>query len=293
MKGRYDRSAEDMGNIVRLEHVNVRVPDQRPATLFYIAGLGLTRDPYLMASVTNMWANVGMSQFHMPTGGPEVLRGVVGLVLPDRAELLARLEKVREPLKDTKFAFKEHNDSVEAICPWGNRIRIHEPDPARFGRIQLGMPYVEFAVPEGSAKGIARFYREIMDAPAEVRDDGGAPAAHASVGHRQELVYRETRKKLPAYDGHHLAIYIADFSGPHKRLQERGLVSEESDQYQYRFKEIVDLDSGKPLFAIEHEVRSMTHPLGSRPLVNRNPNQSNLAFAPGHESLSWSLPLDA
>jgi hypothetical protein len=292
MAMRYDRSVEDMGNIVFLEHVNVRSPDQRLSTLFYMAGLGLTRDPYLMASVTNMWANAGRSQFHLPTGGPEVLRGVIGLVTPDRQALLARLEKVREPLKDTRFSFEEHNDCVEATCPWGNRIRVHEPDRKRFGPIQLGMPYVEFAVPKGTAKGIARFYREIMGAPAEVRDDDGV-AAHAHVGHRQELIYRETKAKLAPYDGHHLAIYVADFSGPHKRLLERGLVSEESDQYQYRFKEIVDPDSNQPLFTIEHEVRSMTHPLAFRPLVNRNPAQSNLAFAAGHESVSWSLPLDA
>jgi catechol 2,3-dioxygenase-like lactoylglutathione lyase family enzyme len=292
MAMRYDRSVEDLGNIVALEHVNVRVPDQRPATLFYMAGLGLTRDPYLMASVTNMWANAGRSQFHLPTGGPEVLRGRIGLVTPDREALLARLEKVREPLKGTKFAFEAHNDHVDATCPWGNRIRVHEPDRARFGPIQLGMPYVEFPVPEGSARAIARFYREIMAAPAEVREEDGAPAAHAAVGHRQELIYRETREPLAPYDGHHLAIYLADFSGPHKRLAERGLVSEESDQHQYRFKDIVDLDSGKVLFTIEHEVRSMTHPLAFRPLVNRNPAQSNLAFAAGHESVSWSLPYE-
>ena len=42
--GNFDRSAQDVGNIVFLEHVNVRVPDQVIATRFYIAGLGLTRD---------------------------------------------------------------------------------------------------------------------------------------------------------------------------------------------------------------------------------------------------------
>ncbi|MDO8431197.1 MAG: hypothetical protein Q7S58_02175 [Candidatus Binatus sp.] len=41
----YDRAAEDLGNIVALEHVNVTVPDQEKAALFYINGLGLTRDP--------------------------------------------------------------------------------------------------------------------------------------------------------------------------------------------------------------------------------------------------------
>ena len=36
---------EDVGNIVLLEHVNVQIPDQALATLFYVMGLGLTRDP--------------------------------------------------------------------------------------------------------------------------------------------------------------------------------------------------------------------------------------------------------
>ena len=49
-------------------------------------------------------------------------------------------------------------------------------------------------------------------------------------------------------------------------------------------------DSGKVLFAIEHEVRSMRHPLYARPQVNRNPDQTNRSFAPGYEELSWSLP---
>lgn len=286
---RYDRAAEDLGNIVMMEHVNTRVPDQHAATLYYIAGLGLTRDPYLMTSTTNMWANVGRSQFHLPTGGPEVLRGVTGLVLPDRQELLARLEKVKKHLKGTKFAFKARNDCVETVSPWGNRIRCHEPE-ARFGRVQLGMPYIELPVPKGTADGIVRFYREIMGTNAALREEDGAPAAHVSVGDRQELIYRETGGRIAPYDGHHIAIYVADFSGPHKRLQERGLVSEESDQHQYRFKDIVDPDGGKVLFTLEHEVRSMTHPLAFRPLVNRNPNQSNLAYAAGHESVSWSLP---
>ena len=48
---------------------------------------------------------------------------------------------------------------------------------------------------------------------------------------------------MAAYDGHHIAVYVADFSGPHDRLAERGLISEESDQYQYRFQAIFDPDT--------------------------------------------------
>jgi hypothetical protein len=284
----YDRAAEDLGNVVALEHVNVRVPDQRIATIFYVSGMGLTRDPYLMTGIDNMWINVGRSQFHMPTGNPQVLRGHVGLVLPEREALLRRLGGVRKELEGTQFSFAEHNAYVEATSPWGNRLRCYTPD-LRFGRITLGMPYVEFEVPMGTAAGIARFYREILATSAETGEDGQGAFARAAVGQHQHFIYRETDRALPAYDGHHVQVYLADFSGPHRKLRERGLVFEESDQWQYRFKDFVDLDSGKLLYTVEHEIRSMTHPLYARPLVNRNPAQSNRRFAAGHEDWRWAM----
>jgi hypothetical protein len=57
----------------------------------------------------------------------------------------------------------------------------------------------------------------------------GAPPP--GLGPAQELVYRETDAALLPYDGHHVQIYVADFSGPHRRLRERGLISEESDRH--------------------------------------------------------------
>ena len=286
---RFDRTVEDIGNIVGLEHVNVRVPDQHLATLFYVSGLGLTRDPYLMTGVGNMWVNVGRSQFHLPSGEPQILHGHTGLVIPDRAALIRRLEQVRAPLAATKFAFEAQADHVAITCPWGNRMRVFEPGP-RFGRMLLGMPYVEFDAPRGTAEGIARFYCEIVGVPAGVSEEKGTLVAGAMAGADQSLVYREGDHAQPAFDGHHVAIYIADFSGPYQRLGARGLVSREDDQHQYRFQDIVDLDSGKRLFTIEHEVRSLRHPLYARPLVNRNPAQSNRVFASGYEALSWSMP---
>jgi hypothetical protein len=287
MQHHYDRAAEDLGNIVALEHVNTRIPDQQLATLFYVAGLGLTRDPYLMTGTSNMWVNVGRSQFHLPTRKPEVLRGRVGIVLPGREALLARLAGVKRALEGTRFAFSEHEDCVEAVSPWGNVIRCHEPEP-RFGPVRLGMPYVELDVPPGAAEGIARFYREIVGAPAHYAAE--ERAAYVPAGPNQELVYRETEQPIPPYDGHHVQVYIADFSGPHRRLRERGLISEESDQHQYRFVDLVDPASGKVLFQLEHEVRSMRHPLYARPLVNRNPAQSNLDYAPGYDAEPWGAP---
>jgi hypothetical protein len=284
----FNRAAEDLGNSIHLEHVNVSIPDQRLAQLFYGAGLGLTRDPFLMVMDDNMWMNVGRSQFHLPTGKPQVLRGKTGIVIEGREALLERLARVKPRLSDTKFGFSEHNDYVQATCPWGNTIRLHEPDAERFGRITLGIPYVEFDVPPATAKEIARFYEHMIDVPAQVVNGDGT-TAKVTVGKNQHLLFRETDKPLPDYDEHHVQIYVVNFSGPHGRLGERGLVNREDNQYQYRFRDIIDLDTGRHLFTIEHEVRSLTHPMCLRPLVNRNPAQTARNYANGYDQVSWAM----
>lgn len=189
---KFNRDAQSVTNIVALEHVNVAVPDQRLATLFYVAGLGGTRDPYLMVGDENMWINFGRQQFHLPARGIQVVRGHTGLVVPDLEALKARLAAVRGKLGETRFDYTELED--------------------------------------------------------------------------------------------HVAIYVAEFGGIHRLLDERGLVTEESDEYQYRFRDIVDPASGAKLFEIEHEVRSLTHPLYARPLVNRNPAQSNRNYLRGRDA---------
>ena len=287
---KYDRKAEDLGNIVGLEHVNVTIPEQAPAQEFYLMALGFTRDPYMFPGTNNMWVNVGKSQFHLPTRGAQVLRGHVGIVVPSLEELCERLGEAKKKLDGTKFSCQQHNEYVEVTCPWGNKFRLYDPDPARFGAINLGIPYVEFDVPEGAADGIARFYREVFLTPAKVEENGDGRAARVSVGPHQCLVFRETDRKLPEYDQHHLQVYVQEFSGPHDELEARGLITEESDQYQYRFQDIVDLDTGKCLFTIEHEVRSCTHHLYNRRLVNRNPHQSNQHYQMGADEWDWTLP---
>jgi hypothetical protein len=278
----YDRARQDLGNIVLLEHVNVCIPDQRLATIFYLSGLGLTRDPYLMAGVENMWVNAGRSQFHLPSRGTQVLRGHVGIVMPDLAALKRRLQKIAPLLAETRFAWEECDGVVEATCPWGNRYRCHAP-AAEFGSAELAIAYVEFGVPPGSAAGIVSFYQQVMAAHARL-EAGAEPVAVVFTSATQRLRFRETARPLPEYDGHHVQVYVTDFSGPHRRLLERGLVTEESDEYQYRFRDLVDPVDGRKLFTIEHEVRSLTHPLYARPLVNRNPEQSNRNYVRGHDA---------
>lgn len=276
----FNRAQESLGNSVELQHVNLRIPDPLLGTAFYISALGLTRDPYLVTGIDNMWANAGVSQFHLPTGPAQKLRGIIGLVTPDRELLLHQLQNARRWLGGTEYGFTEAAGHVDVTCPWGNRIRVHAPDATRYGRITLGIPYVAFDVAPGTLPGIIRFYRQIVGAPAELAGD----EARVLVAQGQHLIFRETDAPQPAYDGHHIQLAFVDFGGVHAKLAERGLITQEDSEHQYRFIDIIDPEDGRLLFQVEHEIRSMTHPLFRRPLVNRNPAVSNLVYAAGHES---------
>lgn len=280
----YDRSTQDVGNILAMEHVNVTVPDQALALAFYVQGLGFTRDPYMMVGTENMWVNVGAQQFHLPTRAPQVVTGHVGLVMQDLEGLKRRLKRLEERLKGTKFSWAAKKGYVAVTCPWGNQLRCYAPDP-QFGDMSVGLPYVEVSVKPGAAAGIAQFYREILKAPATTSRSKKGTVTQVRVGRNQCLFFRETTETLPAYDGHHIAVYIADFSGPHAFLKERGLITQESDAHQYRFQAIVHPETGQPLCEIEHEVRSLFHPMWGRDLVNRNPAQNIFAYARGRDAM--------
>jgi hypothetical protein len=215
----------------------------------------------------------------------EVLRGTAGFVVPSLEELLKRLEFAGSEMKrvvpeaSNKFSFRKNGDVVEATCPWGNRVRCHEPAP-QYGNTEIGLMYVDFDVPPGTTEGIARFYREVMKAPARVEKN----RATVSIGKNQYLHFTETAKPLPEYDNHHIQVYIADFGAPYRWLKERDLITMETDADEWRFQWIVDPKDGRKLFQIEHETRSMKHRLFNRPLVNRNHGITNLAYVPGHDA---------
>jgi hypothetical protein len=285
----YNRAAQSVGNIVHLEHVNVIHDDQRLATLFYVVGLGGTRDPYLFPGLDNMWVNFGRTQAHLPSRGDkpgaEVLRGTIGLVVPDLDRLKSSLTRAGAEMKrvvpgaKTKFAWREKDGVVEATCPWGNRFRCHAPSP-EFGGIDLGVAYVDFDVPPGTADGIARFYKEVMLSPVDIQPS----RATVEVGRNQRLMFTETTSQIPQYDGHHIQVYIADFATPYEWLKARGLINMETDADEWRFQWIVDPRDGRQLFQIEHEVRSMKHRLFNRPLVNRNPAVTNMSYVYGADA---------
>jgi hypothetical protein len=279
-----DYSEEDVGNIISLEHVNVQISDQALATLFYVVGMGGTRDPYLNVGLNNMWVNVGEQQFHLPTRQPQVIDGYIGLVAPDLNALEKRLAAVADGLKGTKFSCEQNGDHLLVTCPWGNRYRCHASQTA-FGDMTLGMPYVEFLVPTGAMAGILRFYQTVFATPVVVEKDSQGSFGGVKIGRHQSLIFRETEKALRPYDGHHIAVYVANFSKPYGFLQSRGLISEDVRNHQFRFKDIVDPQDGSKKFTLEHEVRSLRHPMCHRPFVNRDAAQSQRDYRRGWDGL--------
>jgi hypothetical protein len=278
-------SEEDVGNIISLEHVNVQISDQLLATLFYVVGLGGTRDPYLNVGLNNMWVNVGEQQFHLPTRNPQVIDGYIGLVVPDLDALENRLASIADGLKGSKFAYERTANDLLVTCPWGNRYRCHTSQPA-FGDMTLGMPYVEFLVAPGAMDGILRFYRTVFGAPVAVESDGAGEFGRVKIGRQQSLLFRETDRTIAPYDGHHVAVYVANFSGPFGYLQSRGLITEDVRNHQFRFKDIIDPDNGRQIFTLEHEVRSLRHPMYHRPFVNRDAAQSQRNYRRGWDALT-------
>ena len=252
----YDRAAESLGNVVEFQHVNLRIPDQQAATAFYISGLGLTRDPFLMTGTDNMWP--------MPAPASSTCRPARRRCCAARpaswcrTSAVARTAGARAPqLEGTRSASRRRRTAPRRPAPGATASAATRRTRRGSGRITLGIPYVEFDVPPGTIAGIARFYREIVGAPAWVE-----AAAASRVRWCQEPAPRVPRDRPPAppFDGHHVQIALADFGGPYARLGERGLVSQEDSPWQYRFRDIVDLDTGAVLFTVEHEVRSMTPP---------------------------------
>ncbi|WP_051482715.1 glyoxalase/bleomycin resistance/dioxygenase family protein [Thioalkalivibrio sp. HK1] len=276
----FDPASQDVGNIVSLEHVNLTVPNQETATDFYIDGLGLTRDPYLMAGTDNMWVNCGRHQFHLPKGDAQRWRGCIGLRLPCLDALEKRLGRIAPKLEGSLFRWQRKSPKrLDLRCPWGNRFRIHGDDAK--GRAagtcisgkrptSPALVYLEMPVRQGDAAKIEHFYRKFLKAPG--RTEKGRASINAGPG--QQLIFVEQAQAIEdEYDGHHFAIYIADFSGTYHALAERGLITDIDNAWQFRFIDIGSGRNAKPLFRVEHEVRSLNHPLYQRALVNRLPEE--------------------
>ena len=264
----------EVGGILHFEHINFEVLEHDSATVFFMNGLGLTRDPFRRADETNMGVNIGMQQFHLPRRGNVTppFDGEVGLVIPDRAKTRFRLERLAERGKfdGTPFRIKAGKHSDVVVSPYGFRLRLHQAGTIPFPK-PLGLAYMDFMVAPGKANGIAQFYRELFKAPVEVTKMGQDKTAIVTVGPHQTLRFRERKNANHNLYSHHIAVYVSNYNEIRDRVVAQGSLDGEGRGQVFFFGEIFNPRTGKKIIDFNHEVRSVYHPEFMRPLVNRWP----------------------
>lgn len=258
---REDTSLEVRG-VVWLEHVNIVTGSRALAEVFYLEGLGLTRDPTRDPTSSVMWVNVGSrQQFHLqdPTkeDAAQTVDGCIGLALPDLPALVGRLRDVSPRLSEpevpgSRFAFAELGGVVVVDCPWGNRFYVYScaaeaatlslPRPSKRARTvmeaahehldsgmavrnEAGIRFVNWRCTDAGRVG--RFYEDMFGCVVWRAADGARAAV--CVGPSVHLVFSNApaERGVEAAQrarGVHVCVYISEFQRAHDRLRERGLI---------------------------------------------------------------------
>jgi len=262
-----------------------------------------------------LWANCGASQFHLPYGDPaQTLPGQIGLRFESLEGLKNRLDDFRSSYVTAEHGKDKAlgQDYIRIVDHYGNvfmcRAKSGSGDPTRwrqpiiplnakeewgeiatnYGRLETeckGIDYVEFDCPKGTASKIALFYESVLDATTSTHRLGdGSSIAIVAVGNvdetgrsDQSILFRETDKTIPEYDGHHIALYVGEAQADFEQAFKNALVAdvvwcnprfqdqvdsleEARKERQFRFKDILDMDTGERIMELEHELRSVEHP---------------------------------
>ena len=214
-------TSPEIGRMLHMDHVNFETPDHEMATIFYMNGLGFTRDPYRRADEQNMGVNVGRQQFHLPKRGEYTppFYGIVGLVVPDIGGIKQRFEVLNDlgKFEGTPYGWLEEGNAVLMTSPFGYRLRLHSYGTLEFTK-PLGIAYVEVPAPLGKAARIGKFYEKIVGAPVQISAVGGTEAAIISAGPHQEIKFIE--RQLDDYDTYsmHISYHVTHYNELRQRL---------------------------------------------------------------------------
>ncbi len=265
----------EIGGIVHLEHFNFEMLEHEWATLFFMNGLGLTRDPYKRTDETNMGVNIGLQQFHLPRRGRETppFIGEIGLMVPGVPVVEARLERLANLGKFDGSAYEILESSEEELLvrsPWGVVLRLLEAGSVPFSK-PLGLVYVDIPVEPGRAKPLADFYKKVMAAPAQVKKVDGETTAIVNMGPFQVVRFRE--RELPHYNLYdfHIAYYVTHYNAVREKAIKADTLMGDGVGQLFFCRGPFDPKNGEPVLDFVQEVRSIYHPDFMRPLVNRWP----------------------
>ena len=134
-----------------------------------------------------------------------------------------------------------------------------------------GIRFVEFRCRD--AAKVANFYQKVFDSPVLTAGDRAAVAVGPSV-HFLFSSAPMTDAELALHSGVHVCVYISNFRRAYERLAAQKVIwtnprfehLDTCDSYedaaasrQFRFKSVVDLDTGEELLELEHETRTIRH----------------------------------
>ena len=147
----------------------------------------------------------------------------IGLVMPDR-EALLRAARNGEASRSTgtKFAFKEHNDHVEATCPWGNTFRLSRAGgalrPAWSSACPMSSSTCRSARPRASPASTRKIFGALTERRRgrAMRRRRASRSATAGAG-----LPRDRRRRSRPMTATTSRSMSRNFSGPHRRLLER------------------------------------------------------------------------
>ena len=146
-----------------------------------------------------------------------------------------------------------------------------------------GIRAVEISCRKGTVHAIARFYEKLLGCRVVRKKVGGSSmdridAVTVSVGPGVHLVFVEnnlvSNQDFDMMNGVHACVYVADFKNMYTTLHSHGLIwtnprfthLDSCDTWEeafasrtFRFKDILDVDTGEKIFELEHETRPMMH----------------------------------
>jgi len=288
---------------VALEHLNISSTTWSPKhAAFWFECLGAISDPraskvlkMVPGAKSLQWINLGLQQFHVPIGEKDtpdqVVRGSIGLDYT-REEL----PKLRRRLQaaGVNVIVDYCKESLHPLLrfkgPNGNAFIVHGiNNPALLGPLTsmcsksspclpggrssgLGIRFIDFNLPHGTADIVAEFYEKIFHATIE-RPSPTSVQIH--IGQCQSLRFHEigSSEVLQNYDGHHIALYTNRFPEIYGRAYRLGAIYENPrfphltygsldnalSHNEFRVRDVVDPRTGQVVFSLEHEVRSLNH----------------------------------
>jgi hypothetical protein len=236
------------------------------------------------------WVSIGLQQIHLPFDKEQKINGNIVLMYRNLTELQERLilSKVSFTVHRDQYSREEY---LRVVCPVGNVYHLYEQSgiPTYLGpnkylspndglelpggkSLGMGMAAINFQCAVGVAEKIAKFYSHIFHADPEIVVDESSSLKKCIIrmGYGQRIEFEETKEPLPPYDGYHVAVYVNDFVDIYERLVTYDLhwdnprcpqftyrtVEDVTKFNEYRFKDIIDVDTKDVIYELEHEVRS-------------------------------------